>query len=78
MFDEHLKLQEPNTYQTLDAREEFGRKLAQDIMNKPIQRQESYARGGISTLEIVFALAQGLGYDDIETAYLVLNAKDGI
>jgi len=26
----------------------------------------------------VFALAQGLGYDDIETAYLVLNAKDGI
>ena len=27
MFKDHLKLQEPNTYQTLEAREEFGRKL---------------------------------------------------
>ena len=78
MFDEYLKLQEPNTYQTIEAREEFGAKLAQDILNKPIERQLAYARGGISLLEIVFALAQGLGYDDVETAYLVLNVKDGI
>ena len=75
MFDEHLKLQEPNTYQTLEAREEFGAKLAADIKEVPQEFYESYARGGINTLEIVFALAEGLGYDDVETAYLVLNAK---
>ena len=75
MFDEHLKLQEPNTYQTIDARESFGKKLAADIAEVPKEFQESYARGGINTLEIVFALAQGLNYDEIEIADLVLNAK---
>lgn len=75
MFDEHLKLQEPNTYQTIDARESFGKKLAADIKEVPKEFQESYARGGINTLEIVFALAQGLNYDEIEIADIVLNAK---
>ena len=75
MFDEHLKLQEPNTYQTIDAREEFGAKLAADIKEVPQEFYESYARGGINTLEIIFAIAQGLGYDDTEIADLVLNAK---
>ena len=56
MFDEHLKLQEPNTYQTIDAREEFGAKLAADIKEVPQEFYESYARGGINTLEIVFAI----------------------
>jgi hypothetical protein len=75
MYDEHLKLQEPNTYQSVDAREEFGRKLSADIKEVPKEFYESYARGGINTLEIVFALAQGLNYNEIETASLVLNAK---
>ena len=75
MFDEHLKLQEPNTYQTIDAREAFGKKLADDIGEVPTEFYESYARGGINTLEIVFALAQGLNYNEIEIADLVLNAK---
>ena len=75
MFDEHLKLQEPNTYQTIDARESFGKKLAEAIKDVPREFQESYARGGINTLEIVFALAQGLNYDEIEIADIVLNAK---
>ena len=75
MFDEHLKLQEPNTYQTVDARESFGKKLAADITEVPREFPESYARGGINTLEIVFALAQGLNYNEIEIADIVLNAK---
>ena len=75
MYDEHLKLQEPNTYQSVDAREEFGRKLSADIKEVPKEFYESYARGGINTLEIVFALSQGLNYNEIEIASLVLNAK---
>jgi len=75
MFDEHLKLQEPNTYQTVDAREEFGKKLSADMKEVTTEFTESYERGGITTLEIVFALAQGLNYNEIEIADLVLNAK---
>ena len=36
---------------------------------------EVYKRGGITALEVVFALAQGLNLDDVETAYVVLNSN---
>ena len=35
----------------------------------------SYKRGGITTLEIIFALAQGLNLDEVETAYVMLNSN---
>ena len=35
----------------------------------------SYSRGGLTTLEIIFALAQGLNLDDTELAYVVLNSN---
>ena len=76
MFKDHLKLQEPNTYQTIDAREEFGRKLAEDMKSQIELFQEAYARGGISTLEVVFAMGESLNYDDIDLAYIVLNADE--
>ena len=76
MFKDHLKLQEPNTYQTIDAREEFGRKLAEDMKSQIEIFQEAYARGGISTLEVVFAMGESLNYDDIDLAYIVLNADE--
>ena len=76
MFKDHLKLQEPNTYQTIDAREEFGRKLAEDMTSQIALFREAYARGGISTLEVVFAMGESLNYDDIDLAYIVLNADE--
>ena len=76
MFSDHLKLQEPNTYQTLEAREQFGAKLAADIEEVGVEFQEAYRRGGITMLEIVFAIGQSINYDDVELAYLVLNADD--
>lgn len=74
MFKDHLKLQEPNTYQTADAREEFGRKLEQDMKAQLELFQEAYARGGISLLEVVFAMGESLNYDEIDLAYIVLNS----
>ena len=76
MFSDHLKLQEPNTYQTIEAREQFGAKLAADIEEVGAEFQEAYRRGGITMLEIVFAIGQSINYDDVELAYLVLNADE--
>ena len=75
MFDDYLKLQEPNTYQTIDAREEFGAKLAKEMKQVSEEFRAAYERGGISTLEIVFAIGQAFNYDEVAIAELVLNAK---
>ena len=76
MFKDHLKLQEPNTYQTQAARDEFGEKLAQDMKSQIELFQEAYARGGISLLEVVFAMGESLNYDEMDLAYIVLNSDE--
>ena len=75
MFIENLKVKEPNSYPTVEAREQFEAKLADDINEVDQEFASSYRRGGLTTLEIVFALAQGLNLDEIETAYVILNSK---
>ncbi len=75
MFIENLKVKEPNEYPTLEAREQFEAKLEADIAEVGEEFVASYERGGITTLEVVFALAQGLNLDEIETAYVVLNSN---
>ena len=75
MFIEKLKVKEPNTYPTLEARDAFEAKLDSDIAEVGQEFIESYRRGGLTTLEIVFALAQGLNLDEVETAYVVINSS---
>jgi hypothetical protein len=75
MFIEKLKVKEPNSYPTIDAREAFEEKLDKDIAEVGDEFISSYKRGGITTLEVVFALAQGLNLDEVETAYVVLNSN---
>ena len=75
MFIEHIKVKEPNQYPTAEAREDFEAKLAADIAEVGEEFASSYRRGGITTLEVIFALAQGLNLDDVETAYVVLNSN---
>ena len=75
MFIERLKVEEPNSYPTIDARVAFEEKLAKEIDTLSDKFQASYERGGITTLEIIFALAQGLNLDEVETAYVVLNSN---
>ena len=74
MFKDYLKLQEPNTYQTQAARDEYGKKLSQDMKSQITLFQEAYARGGISMMEVIFAMGEGLSYNEVDLAYIVLNA----
>ena len=75
MFIDKLKVKEPNSYPTLEAREQFEDKLAKEIAEVAEEFKASYERGGITALEVVFALAQGLNLDDVETAYVILNSN---
>ena len=75
MFIEHIKVKEPASYPTVEARIQFEAKLAEDIAEVGEEFGASYRRGGLTTLEIIFALAQGLNLDETELAYVVLNSK---
>ena len=75
MFIDKIKVKEPNTYPTLESRESFEEKLIAEIAEVADEFRASYKRGGITALEVVFALAQGLNLDDVETAYVVLNSN---
>ena len=75
MFIDHIKVKEPNSYPTVEARLAFEEKLVKEIEEVGAEFGMSYQRGGITTLEIVFALAQGLNLDDVETAYVMLNSN---
>ena len=75
MFIDKLKVKEPNSYPTVDARLAFEEKLVKEIEEVAAEFGSSYKRGGITTLEIIFALAQGLNLDEVETAYVMLNSN---
>lgn len=75
MFIEKIKIQEPNSYPSVETRLKFEEKLAKDIAEVADEFRASYRRGGITTLEIVFALAKGLNLDDTELAYVLLNSN---
>ena len=75
MFIDKLKVQEPNSYPTVEAREAFEEKLQKEIEEVAAEFGVSYKRGGITTLEVIFALAQGLNLDEVETAYVMLNSN---
>jgi hypothetical protein len=75
MFIDKLKVKEPNSYPTVEARMAFEEKLVKEIEEVAAEFGMSYKRGGITTLEIIFALAQGLNLDDVELAYVLLNSN---
>jgi hypothetical protein len=75
MFIDKIKVKEPNAYPTSEAREAFEEKLTKEIKEVGEEFNASYKRGGITTLEVVFALAQGLNLDDVELAYILLNSN---
>ena len=75
MFIEHLKVKEPNAYPTVEARIAFEEKLKKEVEEVAEEFGVSYKRGGITALEIIFALAQGLNLDEVETAYVMLNSN---
>lgn len=74
-FIERIKTKEPNDYPTIEAREQFDEKLDTEMNEVGNRFIESYKRGGITTLELIFALGQGLNLDDVEMAYVIFGTK---
>jgi hypothetical protein len=72
-FIEHKKIQEPNNYPSVESRAKFEEKLEKEMNAVGPNFVASYKRGGITALEVVFALAQGLNLSDVETAYVLFN-----
>tara|TARA_Y100000401_G_scaffold72133_1_gene58208 strand:+ start:25231 stop:27027 length:1797 start_codon:yes stop_codon:yes gene_type:complete len=75
MFIDKLKIVEPNSYPTIDSRIQFEEKLEKEINEVAARFVDSYKRSGITTLELVFALSQGLNLDDVETAMVILGSS---
>ena len=75
MFIERKQVIEPSQYPTVEARVNFEEKLNKEMNEVGDKFEASYKRGGITTLEIIFALAQGLNLDDVELAYVILNSN---
>ena len=75
MFIERIKTKEPSAYPTVDSRLAFEEKLTKEMDMVDQKFTASYKRGGITALEVIFAMAQGLNLDDVELAYVVLNSK---
>ena len=73
MYSEGIRMLEPSTYPTVDAREQFEEKLRKQTRDDYENFKLSFTRSGISLQEIIFALSQGLNIDNIETAYVILN-----
>jgi len=75
MFEERLKLKEPNQYPSLEAREKFEERLKKDISESHANSTLSYSRSGITNKELVFTLSEGLNLDEVETASVILGTK---
>ena len=75
MFNEDIKVIEPNKYPTLEAREGFEEKLAKEIQENYDNFDRSYRRTGISISEIVFALTKGLNLNPTKTAFMIFESK---
>ena len=74
-FIERNKTKEPNSYPSISSRIRFEEKLKNEIRDIPEEFRMSYERSGISTLEIIFSMAEALNMDDAELAYVILNSK---
>ena len=74
-FIERNKTKEPNQYPSIASRQRFEETLKKEIQDIPEEFRLSYERSGITTLEIIFAMAESLNMDDAELAYVILNSK---
>ena len=75
MFIDRLKVREPNSYPTLEAREAFEEKLAKDIAEVDDEVLMQLERSEITTAEIIYVLGAALNLDDTEMSYVLESAK---
>ena len=75
MFINKIRVQEPNTFPSVDTREKFEAKLAADIQEVADEFNAQLKRSEMTTVEIVYALAEALNLDDIELGYVLLTSN---
>ena len=75
MFINKIRVQEPNTFPSVETREKFEEKLAADIQEVADEFNAQLKRSEMTTVEIVYALAEALNLDDIELGYVLLTSN---
>lgn len=75
MFINKIRVQEPSQVPSSESREAFEPKLAADIQEVSKEFDEMIKRSEITTVEIVFALAEALNLDDVEIGYVLQTAS---
>jgi hypothetical protein len=75
LFVDGVSTIEPGDYPSVESRIKFEEKLEKEMNTIGARFEESYKRGGITALEIIFSMAQGLNLDDVELAYLLMETK---
>ena len=75
MFINKVRVMEPNTFPSADAREKFEAKLAKDIEEVAEEFTAQLRRSEMTQIEVIYALAEALNLDDVEIGYVLLTSK---
>ena len=75
MFINKTRVQEPNTFPAFDAREKFESQIAKDINKVADEFNSQLKRSEITTVEIIYSLAEALNLDDVELGYVLLTNR---
>jgi len=75
MFINKIRVEEPNTFPSTDTRAAFEQKLNADIREVVDEFRAQLERSEITTVEIVFALADALNLDEVELGYVLLTSN---
>lgn len=75
MFINKLRVEEPNDFPAFEGRTEFEEKLAADISEVVDEFTAQLERSEITTVEIIYALAEALNLDDIELGYVLATNR---
>ena len=75
MFIDKIRVEEPNTFPSVESRKVFEEKLKQDIEDINAEYINLLKRSEITTVEIVYSLAEALNLDDVELGYVMQTAS---
>ena len=75
MFINKLRVEEPNTFPSYETRKKFEEKLGKDIQEVAQEFRSQLERSEITTVEIIFALADALNLDEVELGYVLLTSN---
>ena len=75
MFINKIRVEEPNTFPSVESRLKFEEKLAKEIQEVGDEFLEQMKRSEITTIEVVAALAEALNLDDVELGYVFLTSQ---